>query len=119
MDRMTLTTDEVSGLVGVPETTLPADVADALPTSTPGAPWRVTMSALLWRHRARPDAAAALPPQLTAKPKGLTNAGFVRYAETPVGAYSEVMAGVTVRGGLLPRVHLPFIAVDSLSSVHA
>lgn len=117
---MTLTTNEVSGLVGVPETALPGDVADALPTSTPGAPWRVTMSALLWRHRARSEAASALPPELVAKPKGLTNAGFVRYAETPVGAYSEVMAApVNVRGGLLPRVHVPFIAVDSLPSVHA
>src|SRR4051794_12775194 len=120
MGRMTLTASEVSGLVGVPETTLPSEVADALPMSTPGAPWRVQMSALLWRHRARPEAAGALPPMLTAKPKGLTNVGFVRYVETPVGAYSEVMAApASLRGGLLPRVHVPFIAVDSLPSVHA
>ena len=120
MGRMMLTTGEVSGLVGVPETALPSDVAAALPTSTPGAPWHVQMSALLWRHRARPEAAVALPPPLAAKPKGLTNAGFVRYTESPVGAYSEVMAApVSVRGGVLPRVHVPFIAVDSLPSVHA
>jgi hypothetical protein len=117
---MTLSTDEVTGLVGVPETRLPPDVADALPTSTPGAPWRVRMSALLWRHRARPEASAALPHPLTPKRSGITNAGFVRYAETPVGAYGEVMAApVTLRGGLLPRVHVPFIAVDSVPSVHA
>jgi hypothetical protein len=117
---MTLSTDEVTGLVGVPETALPTDVAAELPTSTPGAPWHVRMSALLWRHRARPAASAVLPHMLTAKRNGITNAGFVRYAETPVGAYSEVMAApVSLRGGLLPRVHVPFIAVDSLPSVHA
>ena len=61
----------------------------------------------------------SLPTALTLKSKGITNAGFVRYTETPVGPYSEVMAAVSVRGGLLPRVHIPFIAVDSLPSVQA
>ena len=53
------------------------------------------------------------------KANGITNAGFVQYAETPVGPYSEVMGAVSVDGGVLPRVHIPFIAVDSLPSVHA
>ena len=117
---MTLTTNEVAELIGVPETALPVDVAAALPAATPGAPWRVRMSGLLWRHRPQPGAAEALPPQLQARGRGVTNAGFVRYAETPVGPYAEVMgAPVSVRGGLLGRVHVPFIAVDSVPSVHA
>jgi hypothetical protein len=119
MSHMTLTATEIATLVGAPETTLPAGVAEQLPESTPGAPWHVRMTALLWRHRSRPDAAGALPSGLEIKSKGITNAGFVNYAETPVGAYSEVMAAVSVRGGLLPRVHIPFIAVDSLPSVQA
>lgn len=119
MSLMTLSANEVTGLLGVPETALPADVAEALPASTPGAPWRVRMSALLWRHRTRPQAATAVPPELTAKQKGMTNAGFVRYRETPVGAYSEVMAAVSISGGWLPRTHIPLIAVDSVPSVHA
>jgi hypothetical protein len=117
---MTLSAAEVTGLVGVPETALPAEVADALPPATPGAPWHVQMQALLWRHRARPEAAGALPPGLEPKRGGITNAGFVRYTQSPVGAYAEVMAApVSLRGGLLSRVHVPFIAVDSLPSVHA
>ena len=38
--------------------------------------------------------------------------------ETPVGPYREVFAGPLLRGTLLPVVHIPFIAVDSLPSVH-
>jgi hypothetical protein len=117
---MPLTADEVAALVGVPETRLPVDVAARLPGSTPAAPWRVRMSGLLWRHRPLPGAAHALPAQLSPRARGVTNAGFVRYAETPVGPYAEVMgAPVSVRGGLLSRVHVPFIAVDSEPSVHA
>lgn len=116
---MTLTADEVTDLVGVPETTLSGATAAALPAGSPGAPWRVTMSALLWRHRARPESAQAVAAPLQAKAGGITSAGFVRYAETPVGPYSEVMGSVAINGGLLPRVHIPFIAVDSLPSVHA
>jgi hypothetical protein len=116
---MSLTADHVRDLVGVPETQLPAEVANALPASTPGAPWRVQMSALLWRFRSLPEAAAALPSGLQVKAKGITNAGFIHYADTPVGAYDEVMGAVSVHGGLLPRVHIPFIAVDSVPSVHA
>ncbi|MFL6239550.1 MAG: acetoacetate decarboxylase family protein [Actinomycetes bacterium] len=116
---MTLTSEEVRELAGVPETRLPVDAAAALPESTPGAPWRVQMSALMWRHRSKPEAAEAVPSALVAKSGGITNAGFVKYAETPVGPYSEVMSAVSVQGGMLPRVHIPFIAVDSLSSVQA
>jgi hypothetical protein len=114
----TLTTDELSQLVGVPETRLPERARAQLPTSTPGAPWRVRMSALLWRHKTRSEASEAVPSALDVKAQGITNAGFIRYHETPVGPYSEVMAAVSVRGGLLPRAHIPFIAVDSVPSVH-
>jgi hypothetical protein len=78
------------------------------------------MSGLLWRHRPTPEAAKALPSPLEPRSRGITNVGFVRYSETPVGAYDEVMgAPVTARGGLLGRVHVPLIAVDSIPSVHA
>jgi hypothetical protein len=78
------------------------------------------MSGLLWWHRPGPDAAKALPAPLQARGRGVTNAGFVRYSVTPVGAYDEVMAApVTATGGLMGRVHVPLIAVDSVPSVHA
>jgi hypothetical protein len=116
---MTLSVDEVTGLVGVPETALSPHAIDALPTSTPGAPWHVQMSALMWRQRTRPEAAAAVPAALAVRSGGITNSGFVNYSQTPVGPYAETMAAISVRGGVLPRVHIPFIAVDSAPSVHA
>jgi Acetoacetate decarboxylase (ADC) len=120
MRFVTLTTDEISRLVGLPETVLPPAVAAALPETTPGPPWQVRMSALLWWHRARRPAAEGLPAGLEKRRGfGVTSAGFINYAETPVGPYSEVMAmPVSTRGGLAGRVHIPFIAVDSLASVH-
>jgi hypothetical protein len=88
---------------------------------TPGPPWRVRMSSLIWWHAATPAAGEALPVPLVArKGRGVTSAGFIRYADTPVGPYDEVMGvPVSVQGGRLGRVHIPFIAVDSLPSVHA
>jgi hypothetical protein len=117
---VTLTAAEIKTLVGVPETVLPPEVAAALPADTPGPPWRVRMSGLLWRHRPTAGAATAVPTPLERRRRGITNVGFVRYSETPVGAYDEVMgAPVTVRGGLLGRTCVPLIAVDSIPSVHA
>jgi hypothetical protein len=117
---VSLSAAEIAALSGVPETTLPGDIATTLPSSTPGPPWTVRMSGLLWWHKPRPDAERALPPQLEARRRGVTNAGFVRYADTPVGPYDEVMgAPMTTRGGLLGRVHVPLIAVNSVPSVHA
>jgi len=117
-----LTADEVVALRGCPETVLPPDVAASLPETTPGAPWRVRMTNLIWFHRPVPAASAALPAPLAAhRGRAVTNAGFVRYADTPVGPYSEVMAVPTTvaGGGRRGRVHIPFIAVDSVPSVHA
>jgi hypothetical protein len=43
---------------------------------------------------------------------------FVEYLDSPVGPYLEVFAGPLLRGPGRPTVHIPFIAVDSLPSVH-
>ena len=78
------------------------------------------MDALLWAQRATRDADAALPPGLRARPRMRVGVGgFVRYRDSPVGAYHEMLACPTlVRGGLW-RLHVPLIAVDSLASLHA
>ena len=48
----------------------------------------------------------------------LTMAAAVRYRTSPVGPYSEVLGSPMVVGRPLPALSIPFIAVDSLASVH-
>ena len=92
-----------------------------LPASTPGPPWDCLVEATVWWHRATPAARALLPQGLPAGPK-VTVCAFVTYLDTPVGPYSEILASPhllagALRRGVLARVHVPFIAVDSLPSI--
>jgi hypothetical protein len=104
---------------GLPGSGLDADLVGQLPASTPGPPWHAGIEAVLWVHGSRAEAAATLPPGREARFLGPTIAGFVHYTSSPVGSYHEVLASpVLVRGGLW-RLHVPFIAVDSLASLHA
>jgi hypothetical protein len=82
----------------------------------PAAPWRSTIDAVLWCHRATPAARERLPAQLAGR-AGLpvTIGGLVSYREGPVGPYDEILGAPTL---LRPLVaHVPFIAVDSELSV--
>lgn len=85
------------------------------------APWVCRLEATVWWRAAgpaaRPALAAALPPGLAgARPLGAA-AAVVRYLDTPVGPYREVLAGVVVLLRGVPTLHVPFIAVDSPASV--
>lgn len=95
---------------------LPDAVRDALPASTPAPPWPCRVEAVVWWHRSVPDADGALPP--AARP-GLpvTVGAFLRYLETPVGPYDEVLAAPRLLRGGLVLVNVPFIAVDSVPSI--
>ncbi len=104
----------------VPESTLPEGLD--LPAETPVPPWRCRVEATVWLHRSTPAALALLPPDLTAGPRW-TVVARVRYLDSPVGAYDEILASPcllagALRRGVLARVHVPFIAVDSVASVH-
>ncbi len=91
----------------------------ALPAAPP--PWATRLQGILWFHRATAAALAQLPPALRSRRRlPLTIGAFVRYLETPVGPYSEVLASpvVLLRAGL-PTGHVPFIAVDSRASVQS
>ena len=103
----------------VPESVLPADVAARLPPDAPPAPWSTSLSAVVWWHRATGAAVDALPPPLRARRRlPLTVAAFVRYDDTPVGAYHEVLAApVVLLEAPLPAATVPFIAVDSPASI--
>jgi hypothetical protein len=105
-------------VAGVPESVLAAEDAARLPAAAPPAPWQARLRAVVWWHRAAPGAVQHLPEGLRGRHLPLTVGAMVRYLDTPVGPYSEVLASpvVVVRRGL-PAASIPFIAVDSLASV--
>ncbi|OZC84709.1 hypothetical protein CH254_20105 [Rhodococcus sp. 06-412-2C] len=83
---------------------------------SPAAPWPANVRATIWWHRARssefgPSGAATLP---------ITMAMVVDYVTSPVGPYREILASPVLRRdvGRTPRMAVPFIAVDSATSVH-
>ncbi len=105
---------------GVPESRLTDEAVRGLPDRSAAAPWPLLLSAIVWVHRATEEAVALLPARLRAHPRvPVTIGAFIRYRSTPVGPYSEVLASPVVvlpRG--VPACFIPFIAVDSLASVH-
>ena len=99
-------------LPAVPESALPAALLAQLPASTPPPPWDCRVRAVVWLQRGAPPEVDG-PPVLP-----LTVGAVVEYLDSPVGPYREVFAGPVVRGRGRPAVSVPFIAVDSLPSVH-
>ncbi|WP_264990827.1 acetoacetate decarboxylase family protein, partial [Mycobacterium kiyosense] len=108
---------ELTGLRGVPETALSEALVATLPANAAPAPWECRCSALLWLGRGGRAAAAALPPALAGSSALATIGGFVRYTDTPVGAYDEVLGMVGSRTGLRPWGNVAFMSVDSESSL--
>lgn len=100
----------------LPESRLPEDLLDALPASTPAPPWECRVRAVVWVQRA----ASPLPSssRFAGRVRAVAVGALVDYLHSPVGPYREVFAGQLLRGTVLPVVHVPFIAVDSLPSVH-
>jgi hypothetical protein len=103
-------------LPGVVESALPEALLAQLPATTAPPPWDCTVRAVVWLQRGT----APLPPgsPYEGKVLPLTMGAFVDYVDSPVGSYREVFAGPLVRRAGRPSVHIPFIAVDSLPSVH-
>jgi hypothetical protein len=86
-----------------------------------GAPWTVRLDAVAWWHRARPGATAALPPALRgSRVLPVTMGALVRYHDTPVGPYDELLAvPVLLLDGVPPAGHVPFMVVDAAASARA
>ena len=97
--------------------------ADAarLPEGSAPAPWEAVLDAIVWVHRAAPAAREWLPRPLRGrKVLPVTVGALIAYRETPVGPYHEVLGSpVLLAEWPLPAAVVPFIAVDSLASVHA
>lgn len=107
---------DLAHLPGAPESRLAGEVLARLPASTPAPPWRTRVEAVFWWHRASPAALAVLPEPLRRTARlPLVVGAFVRYLDTPVGPYEEVIGAVA---HCPLQVHVPFIAVDSVPSVH-
>lgn len=88
---------------------------------SPRPPWPAKVRAMLWWHRATDEAL-----QYTVRGHHripITIGMLVDYLESPVGPYREVLASPQLtaparRFLLMPRMQVPFIAVDSAESVH-
>ena len=95
------------------------DVPAQLPVSSPP-PWPATVRATLWWHRATEQAIALGARDSTID---ITVGMVVDYLDSPVGPYREILASPVLRRpgggrGVMPRLSVPFIAVDSAASVH-
>ena len=106
---------DLSAVPGVVETELGGSLLDSLPAAAPPAPWDCACEAVVWMSR--PAAAAAdAGPELAGR-NLLVMGGFVRYLDTPVGPYSEVLGSVGVLQGRRVTATVPFMAVDSRDSL--
>nr|WP_296764486.1 hypothetical protein [Rhodococcus sp. (in: high G+C Gram-positive bacteria)] len=86
---------------------------------SPPPPWPADVKATIWWHRAT-DAGRELIPDRSLP---VTLVMMVDYLSSPVGPYREILASPTLRlpgqgRGKMPRISVPFIAVDSETSVH-
>lgn len=108
---------ELGRIPGVSESSLPAALAESLPDGAPPAPWECRIEAVTWTHMPAVGVKSVLPGPLQGRgaPR-LTVGAFVRYVDSPVGEYTEVLGGLVLPEGLL-TVHVPFMAVDSPRSV--
>ncbi|MGV0636177.1 acetoacetate decarboxylase family protein [Mycolicibacillus trivialis] len=108
---------ELTGLPAIPETALSDALVATLPANDAPAPWECHCTGLVWLGRGGKAAAAALPSALRGSAGLVTVGGFVRYTDTPVGAYDEVLGIVGSRSGVRPWGHVAFMAVDSPASL--
>lgn len=106
----------LSELPCLPESRLPVALLARLPASTPEPPWDCRVQAVVWVQRAP----SPLPSdaRFAGRVRAAAVGAVVDYLDSPVGPYREVFVGQLLRGTALPVLHVPFIAVDSLASVH-
>jgi hypothetical protein len=113
-----MTTIDLRAVPGVAECTLSDAVAAGLPAEAPPAPWTVRCSSITWYGRGGRAAARAAGRSVVRSGRALaTVGGLVAYADTPVGSYNEVFGVVAYRDGRSVRGTIPFMAVDSVTSL--
>ncbi|AXQ31110.1 hypothetical protein D0B54_21575 [Solimonas sp. K1W22B-7] len=111
-------TFDITAIPGSPESVLSPAMLSQLPASAAPAPWDAQAQAILWWGRPSQQLHSQLTPRMQAQGKPLLSIGAIlRYDDTPVGTYAEVMAVTALRGPRGVFNHCPFIAVDSPASV--
>lgn len=117
---VTTSAPELAAIPGIAESRLDDASLDRLPASSAPAPWAARLSALIWWHRALGDPARHLPAgRSRTRALPITVCALVRYAETPVGPYGEILVSPLILADSIPPAScVPFIAVDSIASVH-
>src|SRR5690349_11875277 len=107
-------------VAGAPESALADADAARLPEGSAPSPWDTALDAVAWVHRAATAAREWLPRALRGRRLlPVTVGALISYRETPVGPYREVLGSpVLLAEWPLPSAVIPFIAVDSLASVH-
>jgi hypothetical protein len=112
-----MTRPELTGVPGVPEVALAEALVARLPANLSEAPWECRCEAVVWAGRGGRAARLALPPGLRRSRALASIGGFVRYQDTPVGEYDEVLGLVASHSGLRPWGSVAFLAVDSETSL--
>jgi Acetoacetate decarboxylase (ADC) len=108
----------LAGVPGVPESRISQALLSTLPANLAPAPWSCVCDAVLWLGRGGKAATAALAPPLRRGSRGLVVVGgIVRYRDTPVGPYDEVLGLVGAHTGARPWGSVAFMAVDSPASL--
>jgi hypothetical protein len=106
----------VTEAAGLPETQLPDSLLQRLPGTVAAAPWQANCQVVSWLHAVDEAALDVFPASIRPNSVGFVAWALVQYSATPVGPYNEIAAT------LLPDDpdgygHIPFIVVDSLSSI--
>jgi Acetoacetate decarboxylase (ADC) len=110
--------EALTSIAGVPESQLPRHVAARLPDSAPRPPWDCRVSSVFWFHKAKPGATEVLPEVLRGSPRlAVTIGALIRYLDSPVGPYREIIAVPAFVRRPFPQAHVAFIAVDNEASV--
>jgi hypothetical protein len=105
------------GVPGVPESAVGEALLSRLPVASAPAPWTCACEAVVWGARGGRAATAALAPGLRGSTGYAVAGGLVRYLDTPVGPYDEVLGMVASRTGRKPWGSVAFMAVDSEASL--
>lgn len=113
-----MTTIDLRSVPGVPECDLSDEMYASLPLDAAPAPWTVTCSSITWYGRGGRAPARAAGAAVVGSGRALaTIGGMVSYLDTPVGPYSEVFGVVAYRDGRTVTGTIPFMAVDSPTSL--
>lgn len=106
----------VTDAVGLPETRLPDDLLQRLPGTVAAAPWEARCQVVSWLHAIDEAALTTIPEPIRPATAGYVAWALVQYAATPVGPYNEI-AATLLADDPAGHGHIPFIVVDSLSSI--